>query len=826
MLPSIHHFADCSVDPAARELRRNGELVTLSPKVFDCLAYLIEHRERAVGRDELMAAVWGRADVSDTLLGQTVLKARRAIGDDGNEQRMIRTVPRFGYRWVAERLFDPRLDTEQDAAATPAKPSAIIAPPPPPAAPVESADDAPLGTPGNIPTTPRGQRRRSVIAALLAGATLVALIIVLFARRADHPPPIAPAPPDSTADLTAMPAENRAAVLPLDVIADPNWAWLRLGLMDLVANRLRSAGQAVVPSDNVVALTRSSSDEADSMRALRSATGARYVIVSQAEQTTAGWHVQLSLREADGRRRDVSAENSDAIAAAAEASDRLLALLGLTPAAGHDTPLSLTELQQRTEAALLSDDFTTALRLINAAPPALRDAPQIRLRLAQIEFRSGRMHTAREALQALLTQVPAEVDPVLRARILNGLGAVAMREERGADAKTAFAEAVGLVENRHQPAILGQAYTGLGAAHASRGQYDAGSADLSRARVALELAGDTLALGRVEANEGILDNVRGRYAAALPTLQRAAGRFEQFGALNEWFLTVGAQIEAHLALLEPAEALAASEAAFLQHGRLDNPYTRDWMLLQRTRALVALGRSSEARGLLAQLRSSDDIEQPVLRAQIAAVDAHLSLLDGRAGNAALSARDAVDGLHDPDESRPRAIAWLDLIRALQGSEQPDLAARESQRLAQWAAQSPNSPAASLYAALARAEHDWARGEQDSALDDYHDAFEQAERWGVPADLTTVAVSYAGALIGSGRTERASVIVGRIARWAEQDFSCALLQARLYRALGQRDAWQLALSRAQGLAGERDIPAWASTPPGEMPQIIGPPTRSP
>lgn len=827
MLPPIHHFADCSVDPAARELRRNGELVTLSPKVFDCLAYLIEHRERAVGRDELMAAVWGRADVSDTLLGQTVLKARRAIGDDGNEQRMIRTVPRFGYRWVAELLFEPvHEDAKQDTAVTSPKTSAIVEPPPSAARAVVSADQAPLIAPGNIPATPRGQRKRSFIVVLLAGAALGALVIVLFAIRADHPPPLAPTLPDSIPELTAVATQDRAAVLPLDVVADPTWAWLRLGLMDLVANRLRSAGQPVVPSDNVVALTRSATDAAASMLALRSATGARYVVVSRVEQTARGWHVQLSLREADGRRRDVTADNHDAIAAATEASDRLLVLLGRSPAAGHDTALSLTELQQRTEAALLSDDFPTALRLIEAAPVALREAPQIRLRLAQIEFRSGHMTQAREGLLTLLAQVPAEVDPALRARILNGLGAVAMHEARAADAQIAFAEAVALVETRQQPAILGQAYTGLGIARASQGQYDAGSADLSRARVALELAGDALALGRVEANEGILDTVRGRYAAALPTLQRAVGRFEQFGALNEWFLTVGAQIEAYLALLQPTEALAASEAAFAQHGRLDNPYTRDWMLLQRVRALAGLGRSSDARALLSRLRAGGDAEQVLLRAQIAAVEARFALLDGRAADAAVAAREAVQGLQDPDQSRSRALAWLDLVRALQSNQQPGLAADEAQRLAQWAGQSPASPASALYATLARAEQAWASEDQETALHDYQQALQQAEHWAVPFDLANVAASYGGALIDSGRTERASVVVGRIARWAESDFSCALLQARLYRALGQHDAWQLALTRAEGLAGERPIPAWASTAPGTTPHIEPSPARSP
>ncbi|HEY6545764.1 MAG TPA: winged helix-turn-helix domain-containing protein, partial [Dokdonella sp.] len=106
MTRAIYRFGDHRLDPSARELSCAGTLATLSPKVFDVLAYLVEHRDRAVGRDELIAAVWGRADVSDTLLGQTVLKARRAIGDTGNEQTMIRTVPRFGYRWIAELAIE------------------------------------------------------------------------------------------------------------------------------------------------------------------------------------------------------------------------------------------------------------------------------------------------------------------------------------------------------------------------------------------------------------------------------------------------------------------------------------------------------------------------------------------------------------------------------------------------------------------------------------------------------------------------------------------------------------------------------------------------
>lgn len=66
-------------------------------RVFDCLAYLIEHRTRAVGRDELIQRVWHRSKVSDNQLAQTVLAARQLLDDDGVQQRSIRTVPGFGY---------------------------------------------------------------------------------------------------------------------------------------------------------------------------------------------------------------------------------------------------------------------------------------------------------------------------------------------------------------------------------------------------------------------------------------------------------------------------------------------------------------------------------------------------------------------------------------------------------------------------------------------------------------------------------------------------------------------------------------------------------
>ena len=111
-------FGEFELNPASRELLRNGQPIALRPRSLECLIYLIEHRDRAVGRDELISAVWGRVDASDTVVAQTLLRTRKALEDTGNQQGMIRTLPRFGYRWVASiRETTTASDSDAEVAA-------------------------------------------------------------------------------------------------------------------------------------------------------------------------------------------------------------------------------------------------------------------------------------------------------------------------------------------------------------------------------------------------------------------------------------------------------------------------------------------------------------------------------------------------------------------------------------------------------------------------------------------------------------------------------------------------------------------------------------
>jgi DNA-binding winged helix-turn-helix (wHTH) protein/predicted ATPase len=95
-------FEDFELDEDLFELRRGGERVALRPQALDVLLYLVRHRERVVTKDELRVQIWSGATVSDTALPQAIVAVRRALGDEGDDPRLIRTIRARGYRFVGE----------------------------------------------------------------------------------------------------------------------------------------------------------------------------------------------------------------------------------------------------------------------------------------------------------------------------------------------------------------------------------------------------------------------------------------------------------------------------------------------------------------------------------------------------------------------------------------------------------------------------------------------------------------------------------------------------------------------------------------------------
>ncbi len=98
----IYAFENYLVDVPRRELRRGNDRVPVEPGVFDLLHFLIRHRDRVVSKEDLIAAVWAGRTISDSTLSGRINAARSAIGDRGDHQRLIRTVARKGFRFVAD----------------------------------------------------------------------------------------------------------------------------------------------------------------------------------------------------------------------------------------------------------------------------------------------------------------------------------------------------------------------------------------------------------------------------------------------------------------------------------------------------------------------------------------------------------------------------------------------------------------------------------------------------------------------------------------------------------------------------------------------------
>jgi TolB-like protein len=97
-----YEFGDFALDPDRRELTRNAEAIAIGPQVFDLLLFLVRNRERVVSKDDLLDAVWGGRIVSESTLTSHINAVRKAIGDSGEDQRLIRTIARKGFRFVGD----------------------------------------------------------------------------------------------------------------------------------------------------------------------------------------------------------------------------------------------------------------------------------------------------------------------------------------------------------------------------------------------------------------------------------------------------------------------------------------------------------------------------------------------------------------------------------------------------------------------------------------------------------------------------------------------------------------------------------------------------
>jgi len=126
----LYSFEAYALDTDRRELKRGTELVALEPQVFDLLVFLIENRDRVVSKDDLIASVWQGRIVSESTLTSRVNAARKAVGDSGEQQSLIRTIARKGFRFVGNLRDEtvPAAEPARPAFALPDRPAIAVLP--------------------------------------------------------------------------------------------------------------------------------------------------------------------------------------------------------------------------------------------------------------------------------------------------------------------------------------------------------------------------------------------------------------------------------------------------------------------------------------------------------------------------------------------------------------------------------------------------------------------------------------------------------------------------------------------------------------------------
>ena len=117
----IYAFNQCRLDSGRFQLTRGDETVSVEPLVFDLLVYLVENRDRVVSRDELLENLWKGKVVTDSALGVRLKDARKAVGDSGSQQAVIKTIHGRGYQFVAAVTENPAAQDADESRSSPGR---------------------------------------------------------------------------------------------------------------------------------------------------------------------------------------------------------------------------------------------------------------------------------------------------------------------------------------------------------------------------------------------------------------------------------------------------------------------------------------------------------------------------------------------------------------------------------------------------------------------------------------------------------------------------------------------------------------------------------
>ena len=399
-----------------RQLLREEESVAVEPKALELIRYLLLHRDRAVSKDELAEALWSDRVISDTVISQTVRKARAAVDDDGERQEVIQTVRGFGYRFVAQ------VKVIEDASSFTTEPAAT-----------QSAS------------------RRRMQAASWTGAVLV--VLGLSAVWLWPSSILAP--------------QTRTIAIAPTLLADnlptaPDW--LELGLPRLLGYALAGIPGLMVLGDAVAGVP----DGEPEIDWIRDALHAEEIVQPIAMFEDGQWQLSAEIMNRDGSSLDLLTFRDEQLAVAlSRLSHALSARYRPVGTRVSDHPLSedpwVNESLARTIQALESGAPALAMEtaaLIIAYEP---EHAWARYFHAVARRQTGDNRLALEELEGLLGDAALEEMHALATEVNNSIGVVAHQLGDVEKALTHFEAAAVLAEQLNNPRHLAQALVSQGA---------------------------------------------------------------------------------------------------------------------------------------------------------------------------------------------------------------------------------------------------------------------------------------------------------------------------------------------------------------------------
>lgn len=781
------------VDAGVRALYRDGLEVAVPPRAMACLLHLVANHHRAVARDELIDAVWGHAHLSDGALAQTIFELRGLLADGGTDGP-IRSIRGFGYRWVApaEEIMAP--GSEPVAPALPA--TAAAAPP-----------QAPQTTPPSATIAKRRLRWRPLAVAAVAALAVMVSAATWLLSSAPLPAP-GPTPGVTLAGTPAATTLPQSLLVrPVNAGDDPDTTWMRLGLMDLIASRLRAAGATTVPLETALALDAAAVGDGAEPAPAALATTAVNVVTTRINQANGIWVVHIESGHPDGPSTRVLTESADAVAAAREAADRLALALGLAPAPVPAESAAVLALLQQVDAALLERDLDRAEHLVSQAEANVRAHPRLRMAEAAVAFHRVDLALARERFEALLASLDPVHDPRMWARARTSLASVYAMIGEPERTRALLEELAALLDGDTDADLLGVVQMNLGLLAQERGDLAAADRHLVRARHLLIGVGDLQRQSVLASNLGVQALRSERLLEAGSELERALAGFAALGDRSGISHVLAAKVELHLASLD----LAAADkvVARLQRAHADSPLARAYAQIVEAMWLLEHGRLQQAATTLASLQDSlarqsglaayqavhDLLQARLLVAQRAApgtrrqqaqlareqLAAHRNLRHFHAEAWQLQVQATLDD-GDLDEARRQAQAFL------QGSENVPLRGVRLRALAAGVAVSRAS--GDLAAALSQLDQAWALLDDGASPGHWLQFADMELRW-----LASL----------EGHEERLLRLAQRLEPAAGHHFGAARARVLLIDALGPAGARPAALQHLQRLAGERPLP---------------------